>query len=314
MPEGIGEIDPTWNRLLELDPRLQEAVPSMAEARHYASVIYGRSEWPVTLAICAVFKDEARNLAEWIDFHFNEGVERFYLYDNGSTDDWEAVIAPYRSVVEVTPWPGEVVQFNAYSDCIVRHRMDTRWLAFLDIDEFLFSPPGESLVDVLEGFPRVGGVAANWRVYGTSGHVERPPGGTLKNYAQRAPDDHESNRHVKSIVVPALVVYTYNAHHFIGIGPTVGENGDLVESPWREPSTAALLRVNHYYSRSMSEFEAKVARRGVAGATRRWRPNFDELSAVHDPILVNRWAETMDADSRDQQVVSDRDRPPPAAR
>ena len=34
-------------------------------------------------------------LAEWIEFHRLIGVERFFLYDNGSADDHEQVLAPY---------------------------------------------------------------------------------------------------------------------------------------------------------------------------------------------------------------------------
>ena len=33
--------------------------------------------------------------AEWIEFHRLVGVERFFLYDNGSTDDHREVLAPY---------------------------------------------------------------------------------------------------------------------------------------------------------------------------------------------------------------------------
>lgn len=35
------------------------------------------------LPICAIFKEEAPYLPEWIEFHRLMGVERFFLYDNG---------------------------------------------------------------------------------------------------------------------------------------------------------------------------------------------------------------------------------------
>jgi GT2 family glycosyltransferase len=51
--------------------------------------------------------DEARDLREWIEFHRLQGVERFYLYDNGSTDDTEEVVRPYveEGIAELVPWP-----------------------------------------------------------------------------------------------------------------------------------------------------------------------------------------------------------------
>ena len=38
-------------------------------------------------SICAIFKDEARFLREWLEYHRLIGIEHFYLYNNFSTDD-----------------------------------------------------------------------------------------------------------------------------------------------------------------------------------------------------------------------------------
>ena len=52
--------------------------------------------------------------------------------------------APYieDGTVELNDWPLFPGQVQAYNDCIERHREDSRWIAFVDIDEFLFSPTG----------------------------------------------------------------------------------------------------------------------------------------------------------------------------
>jgi hypothetical protein len=38
------------------------------------------------LAICAIIRDEALYLEEWVAFHMIMGVSAFCIYDNGSTD------------------------------------------------------------------------------------------------------------------------------------------------------------------------------------------------------------------------------------
>ena len=48
------------------------------------------------LAACTIYRDDADYLPEWIEFHRLVGVERFFLYDNGSTDDHLEVLAPVR--------------------------------------------------------------------------------------------------------------------------------------------------------------------------------------------------------------------------
>jgi hypothetical protein len=64
------------------------------------------------LAACAIYLNEAPNLQEWIEFHRLVGVERFYLYNDNSTDDHRAVLAPYvdEGIVVLKDWsirPGQ---------------------------------------------------------------------------------------------------------------------------------------------------------------------------------------------------------------
>ena len=99
---------------------------------------------PNYLAVCAIYRDEASYMKEWIEFHRLVGVERFYLYDNRSADDHREVLAPYaeRGEVMIYDWPMEQGQVAAYNDCVARHGAEARWIAFLDLDEFLFSATG----------------------------------------------------------------------------------------------------------------------------------------------------------------------------
>ena len=70
------------------------------------------------------------------------GVERFFLYNNNSVDDHREVLAPYLDDGSVTihDWPQWPAHVQTYDDCLKRHREDSRWIAFIDLDEFLFSP------------------------------------------------------------------------------------------------------------------------------------------------------------------------------
>src|SRR5690349_17300979 len=109
-------------------------------------------QYTYELSICGIFQDDAKYLPEWIEFHQEQGVEHFFLYYNRSSDDYKGYLAPYikRGLVELKDWD-ESFRFNhnwtqeqcgAYMDCINNHRKDCHWIAFLDTDEFLFSPKG----------------------------------------------------------------------------------------------------------------------------------------------------------------------------
>jgi hypothetical protein len=248
---------------------------------------------PVELAVCAIFRDEAPNLAEWVTFHRLQGVERFWLYDNLSKDNWSAELGPEleSGVVTVTPWPDVPGQLSAYADALSRHRDEARWIAFIDIDEFLFSPPGRSLPEVLRDYDGHPGVVANWRMYGTNGHQEPPDGLVIENYLLRGPDSQPDNGYVKSIAYPRKVVGLHNAPHSFSYRGTAVSEDHQPASHFREPPTADLLRINHYYARSLADLTRKRARPsavdGVLGETAEVPPDevYDETILQFVPAL-----------------------------
>src|SRR5207253_5704404 len=136
------------------------------------------------LSICAIFKDDAKYLPEWIEFHENQGVEHFYLYDNGSTDNPESFLNPYiqKGLVEIIDWKFEHqdqskwngIQTLAYMDCIIRIRENDKWCAFLDTDEFLFSPITKDIRKILQDYEDYSCISVYWRCYGTS-DIEKVP-------------------------------------------------------------------------------------------------------------------------------------------
>jgi hypothetical protein len=226
------------------------------------------------LSVCAVYRDEAPYLREWVAFHRVVGVERFFLYNNRSVDDHRAALAPFVAdgSVEVTDWPDWPAQMQVYQDCLVRHRRDSRWIAFIDLDEFLFSPTGRPLPEVLRDYERWPGVGANWAVFGASGHRERPDGLVIESYTRRT-GDPLINRHIKSVVNPLEVRAFCMPHFFMyrgGDGVAVDENGLAITGPpfsMTKSVSFEKLRVNHYATRSEEEFRRKLDR-GPADSSR----------------------------------------------
>lgn len=53
------------------------------------------SSKPYFLAICAVFRNEAKNLSEWLEHHIREGVDHLFMVDQNSNDNFMPVVQPY---------------------------------------------------------------------------------------------------------------------------------------------------------------------------------------------------------------------------
>ncbi len=271
------------------------------------------------LAACAVFKNEAPFLDEWLRFHGGVGIEHFYLYDNNSTDRFPPVLHPWVAAGRVTlhRYAEEGGQLRAYLRCLREHGADNRWLAFIDLDEFLFSPAAASLPEILAAFERYPAVAANWVMFGSNGHVERPTGLVTMNYTRRAdfgflvphpsylrPGGDSSRMedyffyscHVKSIVDPARAVAPLSPHSFLYADnqPAVDEKGRPLPQSFRSAFSSEVsvkqLRINHYWSRSLADLREKTARGRVSG--RRpydpdWALGFEKwLNAVEDRTIL----------------------------
>jgi hypothetical protein len=139
-----------------------------------------------TLTVATVVQNEADWIAEWLEFHLlpEIGVEHFFLYDDGSTDNTSLVLAPYIAARLVTYIPLAsrgmrsvntlVVDGVRWQDCgrgwlkagtfrdsdgtcsrraafgqqivamrhaVMQHGHLTRWMAWIDVDEYVSLEP-----------------------------------------------------------------------------------------------------------------------------------------------------------------------------
>ena len=128
------------------------------------------------VVICAIFKNEAPYLREWIEFHRIVGVEHFYLYNNNSTDNYLEILAPYinAGLIDLIDWPKQQSQMEAYSDCVERFKVDCRWIGFIDLDEFVLPIDDDTIYDFLSRFEKTAGaVVLPWQQFGSSGLINR---------------------------------------------------------------------------------------------------------------------------------------------
>ena len=203
-------------------------------------------------------------MREWIEFHKLVGVKHFYLYNNLSTDNFKELLAPYikNNEVELFDWPFErargswdtVVQCNAYNDALHRTQGVAKWVAFIDLDEFLFPVVVDNLATFLNDYEDYGGLCVNWVMFGTSNVEAIPENGLMIEYLSMAGDlDHKHNHHVKSIVRPDRTEKFGNPHFATYKKGFFQVNSDKLqfEGPLSPYTTQSKVRINHYYTRDI---------------------------------------------------------------
>ena len=206
------------------------------------------------LSIAAIVKNEGYYIEEWIKFHRQQGVEHFYIFDNESTDNTVDILKKCNDVT-IIHTPGKCMQLYAYNTAIDITRQESKWLALIDADEFLFSVEGK-LSDKLKEYEEFGGVAVNWVVFGANGHKTRQSS-VLKTHTRR---NSKVNLQVKSVIQPSKVKVCVNPH-FVNYLPgffAVDEDKQPVSGPFNRKLSANILRINHYYCKSEEEYIQKV--------------------------------------------------------
>jgi len=214
----------------------------------------------IKLAIACLFHNSTLFLREWLDYHLCVGVEKFYLGNHNSSDDFRSVLQPYidRQLVELediaSNYHGVLefevgVHLNFFNRVIARTRGHVKWLALIDCDEFIMPVAAPLLLPMLEQYDAYAGVAINWQCYGSSGLYDLPPGkGLLESLVRKSETYHPENTHVKVVVRPERASHCTNPHvcaphapHFV-----VNTNHDRVNGPFSAPIRIDELRINHY--------------------------------------------------------------------
>lgn len=226
-------------------------------------------------SICSIFKDEAPYLKEWIEYHLIVGVDHFYMYNNFSSDNYLEVLSPYieKGIVTLKNWPVKQGQISAYEDFIKEKSKETKWVGFIDIDEFIVPNEMDNIKDFLAKFENRPTVLLYWKMFGTSGLINRKTGNLVtedftvcwekysdvskvlfntKFVYDRSIDGNDALHHFmkcrfKNTILPPVNVYNKVCSH--------------LENPMRCEKLP--VHLNHYFTKSYNEYVTKKSKGDV---------------------------------------------------
>ncbi len=227
----------------------------------FAETAFDENVCKYDLSICTIFQNEAPYLKEWIEFHKQVGVQHFFLFNDQSEDNFVEVLAPYIEAGELDlyewPIPKDIPWIPQQQACFNEGLRITngvsRWVAFIDTDEFLFPVTQERLVDVLKEYEKFGGIKVHWVMYGTSDVPKIPEGRLMiETLTRRLSSSHWRNTTGgKSIVKPHRARSSGNIHTFVYKNPYYA----VYEGKKRSSGySLKRLRINHYWTRDEDFF------------------------------------------------------------
>ncbi|XP_075485044.1 glycosyltransferase family 92 protein RCOM_0530710 [Primulina tabacum] len=220
----------------------------------------------------------AKFLKEWVFYHSKIGVEKFLLYDNGSDDDLGKVVEELvQEGFDVTTylWLWPKTQESGFSHAALYASNCCKWMMYIDVDEFLYSPswknssrPSESMLSSLVSTNSLGlgQFEISCYEFGPSNQEVHPIMGVTQGYDCRL--SHE-NRHKSIVLLEAIDDYLLNVIHHFNL--SFGFKSKKLSTDY--------MVLNHYKYQAWPEFKAKFRRRVSAYVldwTQKLNPNSND--------------------------------------
>lgn len=240
------------------------------------------------LSVLAQFKNETLNLKIWLDHHLSQGVQHFFLIDNGSTDNPLRILNPYiqKGIVSYFFRPEKYSQIKNYREIFAKKIwFKSYWLAVIDLDEFLYGLD-KRLSKKLRSLHYYNVIYCNWFVYGTSGCIEQPSDIRISNVHRMPNMDPVNTKYIVktfAITHPSQIWihWLFNPHSEVPI-----------KSGKRIRVANQLIRLNHYVCQSEEFFKKVKSVRGDAThAGTKWTREFfdahNNAATLVDETLKN---------------------------
>lgn len=244
------------------------------------------------IALAAIFKNECEYILEWIAYHRNViGITDFIIADNASDDGSTQLLQALdqAGIIKRIFFPRESEntgpQVPAYNHIIKHYGNEYDYFLFIDADEFLVNESGKSLPSLIQEFSHnesFGGIALNWRNFGSSGNTYSQPGLVIERFYRAAVKSEPVHRHVKSLVASTAIEHMHihnadlkpgfyfynelgNKSYFLSRPSEKTALPDGKSAPFSSEIHNSFLYVAHFAVKSKKEHFLKKASRGSAG-------------------------------------------------
>lgn len=233
------------------------------------------------IAIVAIARLENDYINEWIQHHLNIGVNHIFVYDNSSDNEEKlcnGIFDKFSNDVTIIPaYNKKQYQMPAYKEAYYKFGKDYDYLIYIDIDEFIMLQKDENINDFVNRFPSdLECYRMNWELYGDSEIINRDiTRSVVQDFTK--PAIKQRNTTTKSIIKTKLDNVDFISVHYAikningkynNLKTYYGNMIDITsELPIKVKSLNiykcdySLVKLNHYITKSISEFIMQKMRR-----------------------------------------------------
>ena len=226
----------------------------------------------IKIGLCLIAKQENKYIKEYVDYYLKLGFHKIILYDNNNIngENFDDILKKYinKNFVEIINYRGlDKPQKIAYFHCYNTNKNNFDWIAFYDVDEFLFlgNYKNARLFFSLSKFKNCSSILLNWKYYGDNNNIFYEPKPIIERF--KIPFEFPKNGKKdiilrtagKSIIRGGLNITWAHFPHFIKNQPICRPDGTIIKNPFSEPQYS-IAYIKHYTTKSTEEFADRLIR------------------------------------------------------
>ena len=228
------------------------------------------------VCLCTLGKNENKYIKEFVEYYYNYGVDKIYLYDNNDINGerFDEVIIEYinNEFVEVIDWrgfKGKSTYYGIMNSCYQTYNNIYDWMIFYELDEFLYLKNHKNIKSYLisNRFNKCESIQLNWVHMSDNNQIYYENKTLEERFPEKGKnvDKSKYNKicYIKTIIRGHLKNISITNNHFLsekvkacdGIGRKSRIQFILSLEPDYEYNY-----IKHYYGKTVQEFIEKINR------------------------------------------------------
>ena len=198
------------------------------------------------------------------------------MYDNNDINgqNFQEILHKdiYYNFVKIINFRGiKLPQVNAIDDCYKTNNKSYDWIAFFDIDEFLYIKNYSNINKFLSlsRFKKCQSIIINWKYYGDNNKLYYEPKPLSQRFTKPfyfTKENENYNKYLysaaKTIVRGGLNIKWHLFPHYLGNTINCRPSGEIVNN-YFSPPQYSIAYINHYITKSTEEFAERLNRGDV---------------------------------------------------
>jgi hypothetical protein len=237
---------------------------------NYNEIFVIRLKQKSKILLCTVAKNENKYIEEFVQHYINMKVDNIFIYDNNEIDgeNFDDILKNeiknnFIKIINIRGF--KTPQKRAYDHCYKYNKYNYEWVAFYDIDEFLYLSNYTYINDFLSSplFEKCQSIIINWKYYGDNEKLFYEPK-PLKERFTEPINSYENlikDKYIysaaKTIVRGGLFIIWAHFPHYLKNTVNCRPNGNILEN-YFSPPDLSYAYINHYTTKSTEEYIEKL--------------------------------------------------------